>query len=380
MKKTKIVSILISSALLLTLGGISQAHSTKNKNEILLSGNKKVIENACVENGNGDLVLKNSNGQVISYLSVGEMLDIHSTYGNTSLVTVKETGSTGYISNQNSLIINSGDINNISPMDAQGYIINVSSTLNLRETPSMNGKVIKNLKNNTQIKILGKTKQWYKVSVNGTDGFVFAEYVAKANNNVSNSTINKNTTTNVSKTISKDTKSTTINTTPNSNKTVVNKASSSNKSKDINTTKNNTDTTKKQTDTYSYAATDSGSKLEQDITKANAFFSDKNYSECQKICKELLKNPKLTDNPRTQIEFILRESKYKAKYSSFSPEEAFEMLKDNLNIKPTDDCTFKVISYDSMYGRYAIDLTDNSNPSLSNLYIVQSSGDSYEAG
>lgn len=352
MKKTKIVSILISSALLLTLGGISQAHSTKNKNEILLSGNKKVIENACVENGNGDLVLKNSNGQVISYLSVGEMLDIHSTYGNTSLVTVKETGSTGYISNQNSLIINSGDINNISPMDAQGYIINVSSTLNLRETPSMNGKVIKNLKNNTQIKILGKTKQWYKVSVNGTDGFVFAEYVAKANNNVSNSTINKNTTTNVSKTISKD----------------------------INTTKNNTDTTKKQTDTYSYAATDSGSKLEQDITKANAFFSDKNYSECQKICKELLKNPKLTDNPRTQIEFILRESKYKAKYSSFSPEEAFEMLKDNLNIKPTDDCTFKVISYDSMYGRYAIDLTDNSNPSLSNLYIVQSSGDSYEAG
>ena len=190
MKKNKIMAIILSGAMIASVASgvtLSKKQNTNKvnkpiRNNILLSNrNQAISKNACVINGDGNLVLTNKDGKVVSYLSVGEMLKVQSTTGNRSLVTVQETGATGYISNSNILSIHSGDVNSITRMNRSGYIINVSNTVNLRKGPSMNDEVLTGLTNNTPIRITGKTGQWYRVSVNGTKGYVFEEYVGESN-------------------------------------------------------------------------------------------------------------------------------------------------------------------------------------------------------
>ena len=106
MKKNKIMALVISGALISTAIGASVVgtkgmNTVKNNkivthNQILLAkSNYSITKTACVINGNGSLVLTNKEGQTVSYISVGEMLNVHSTIGNKSFVTVQETGSTG---------------------------------------------------------------------------------------------------------------------------------------------------------------------------------------------------------------------------------------------------------------------------------------------
>ena len=203
MKKSKIIGIILSGSLILSMtGGVSMSniHNKKVESNILLAN--QVIKNACVINGDKELVLTNENGKIISYISVGEMLEVHSSTSSKSLVTVKETGAKGYISNKNVLNIGSGNINNVAKIDKAGYIINVSSVVNLRQAPNMSAQITQKLKNNTTAHIIGKTNQWYKVSVNGVEGYIFESYVAQSNKVNAELKDNKNN----SSTISNDTK------------------------------------------------------------------------------------------------------------------------------------------------------------------------------
>ena len=195
MKKNKILAIIISGVMIVTVSGaIGQTRKDskeniilkKVNNTLLINNNTNYSVNACVVNGNGRLVLTNKNGEIASYLSVGEMLKIQSVEGNKSLVTVEETGAKGYINNSNKIDINKGDINNITRMNKDGYIINVSNVVNLRKGPSMNYTVLEALSNSTHVKITGKTDQWYKVDVNGEKGYIFEEYVGEKNISQSN--------------------------------------------------------------------------------------------------------------------------------------------------------------------------------------------------
>ena len=209
MKKNKIMTLLISGALISTAMGASivgtnNISTVKNKemvtnNHILLAkSNYSITKTSCVINGNGSLVLTNKGGQTVSYISVGEMLNVHSTVGNKSLVTVKETGAKGYIDNSNILGIHNGDINNVSTMSKSGYIINVSNTVNFRVGPSMSDNVIMGLSNNTSVNILGKTNQWYKVSCNGHIGYIFNEYVGASTVNTTSNNDSKSVATSTS--------------------------------------------------------------------------------------------------------------------------------------------------------------------------------------
>ncbi|MGL4740865.1 MAG: SH3 domain-containing protein, partial [Sarcina sp.] len=203
MNKNKIISLLLSGAMLATISGTTgaivnnrKAANTSTKNITLLANHNAQDSTgyACVVNGNNKLVLTNKQGQIISYLSVGEMLHIGQVSGSNTFVTVKSTGANGYIANANMLNINNSTTNNITRMNRNGYVINVSSSVNLRQGPGMNTNVIAGLSNNTAIRITGKTGQWYRVSVNGTKGYIFEEYVAES---TTNATTNVNPTTTI---------------------------------------------------------------------------------------------------------------------------------------------------------------------------------------
>ena len=169
--------------------------NTKVVNKVLLAAPSSTVgERAVVVNtDNSPLVLysnASANSNITSYISVGEMLTIQSSGNNFYKVKVQETGAVGYISANNLQIITSGVNDAYNVVNKQGYIINVSSVVNLRDNATMNSNVLAKLSNNTKINVLGKQGEWYKVSCNGTIGYIYQEYVGLTNQVINNS--NKN--------------------------------------------------------------------------------------------------------------------------------------------------------------------------------------------
>ena len=115
------------------------------------------------------------------------MLTIESSGDNFYKVKVQETGAVGYISAHNLQIITSGVNDPYSVVNKEGYIINVSSRVNLRANATMSSNILAKLTNNTKINVLGKQGQWYKVNCNGTVGYIYQEYIG-INLNESNNT------------------------------------------------------------------------------------------------------------------------------------------------------------------------------------------------
>ena len=230
MARNKIAGLVLASALLVganTAHAHKHATSTQNKqttkvtkNEVLLANaNHKMVTNAMVVNGNGNLVLRNQgnkNGKIVSNLSVGEMLKIQSYSQNWYKVTVQETGSTGYISADNLRLIESGVNATPVEMNNNGQVINVSSSLNVRENATMASSVIDSLSNGDQVKVIAKQGEWYKINVNGTIGYVYGEYLnigsavstTSSNSTTSNKVANTQKATPVKKEVAKTNNST----------------------------------------------------------------------------------------------------------------------------------------------------------------------------
>ncbi|MGL5068119.1 MAG: GH25 family lysozyme [Sarcina sp.] len=207
MKKTKIMALLLSGAMVATMTG-SMAISQKSnkhktiKNNILLSAPAQTSNYGAVINGNDNLVLTNKSGQAIGYVSVGQMLKLGQNTGNSTKVTVEETGSTGYISNSNINYITSGTSSSLTRMNRKGSVVNVSTDVNVRSSATMNSSVLSTLTNNTALTITGKQGDWYRVNVNGIKGFVFSEYVAQLANSTATSSVPTNSTITTSNVVS----------------------------------------------------------------------------------------------------------------------------------------------------------------------------------
>ncbi|MPQ43380.1 SH3 domain-containing protein [Clostridium tarantellae] len=79
--------------------------------------------------------------------------------------------------------------NNTSPKieknNKKGIVV-VSSSLNLRKGPGINYSVINYLPNNKEVEILGENENWYKIRVNGEEGYVSMKYIKVISNNSSN--------------------------------------------------------------------------------------------------------------------------------------------------------------------------------------------------
>ena len=184
MKRSKILSLILGVGM---IGAVSVGiTSTKAQEQTTGVQNVRVLTNrttnqgyACVINGNGSLVLTNANGETTGYVSVGEMLSIKGQANGKTLVTVEETGISGYIDNSNMKMINSGVNSKLIQMNRRGHIINVSSDVHLRANATMDSSILANLSNSTNITITGQQGEWYRVNVNGVRGYIFGEYVGQ---------------------------------------------------------------------------------------------------------------------------------------------------------------------------------------------------------
>ncbi|MGL5616794.1 MAG: SH3 domain-containing protein, partial [Sarcina sp.] len=207
---------LATGAIAPTLSNATNANKNVPKtNDVLLA---KPVTNvsgqeAVVINGNNNLVLLNqANGTSInSYLSTGQMLTLMNKDGNFYQVKVQETGAVGYISTSNMQIIQSGVNSPFVQKISDGSIINVSTAVHLRAQPDMQAGILKNLKEGSNVEILGTQGQWVKVNVGGTIGYVYQTYVS--NGTTSNST--NNTTTNSQNTTGQTVTSNKVNTATN---------------------------------------------------------------------------------------------------------------------------------------------------------------------
>ncbi len=234
MLKHKIIDIIMGTLMISgVLIGASSINNTKITNDntkvinkVLLSAPSSVSERAVVINtDNSPLVLyskASSNSTITSYISVGEMLTILSSGDNFYKVKVQETGAIGYISAHNLQIITSGINDPYSTVNKDGYIINVSSKVNLRANATMGSNILAKLSNNTKINVLGKQGEWYKVNCNGTVGYIYQEYVGI---NIINSSSDNN---------GKQVKSTVSNSTSSSVNTSINSNNKNNQNKNIN--------------------------------------------------------------------------------------------------------------------------------------------------
>ena len=59
----------------------------------------------------------------------------------------------------------------------KGRVVLLNGTLNLRESPSISAKVLKNIPNKTILNITDEYNGWYKTSFDGESGYVNASYV-----------------------------------------------------------------------------------------------------------------------------------------------------------------------------------------------------------
>ena len=194
MLKHKIISIIMGSLMLSgALIGVNNINNinrindnTKIVNKVLLASPSSIVgERAVVVNtDNSPLVLyskASGSSNITSYISVGEMLTIENSGDNFYKVKVQETGAVGYISAHNLQIITSGVNEPCNVVNKVGYIINVSSRVNLRVNATMSSNILAKLSNNTKVNVFGKQGQWYKVNCDGTVGYIYEEYVGISN-------------------------------------------------------------------------------------------------------------------------------------------------------------------------------------------------------
>ena len=272
-----IISAVLGSTTLAKAENINTKHAV---NKILLSnvvqndGNQAVVVNTT----GAPLVLysnDNTSSKISSYISVGEMLTIQNSTNGFYKVKVHETGAIGYIAKSNLQKIESGVNASYTSINKKGMIINVSSAVHLRQNATMNSAILNNLGNKTNINILGKQGQWYKVSYNGTVGYIYETYVATLNQNISG-IVNSNKTT----TSSNSVKGATSNITSNS-KVVVPTKPTVNKTESHKTTPAKNTVNKAETNSGNKSTATSSSvkgSNNEIIPNGNIIYSAKSYA------------------------------------------------------------------------------------------------------
>ncbi|MBU5299633.1 SH3 domain-containing protein [Clostridium sporogenes] len=95
--------------------------------------------------------------------------------------------SSNYISSSNNS--NSSSDNNSSTSTGRGTVklSSTSSSLNLRENPSLSSKILGGLSHGSSVDILGKTGSWYKIKYGSKIGYVSSQFITTSNS--SNSSV-----------------------------------------------------------------------------------------------------------------------------------------------------------------------------------------------
>lgn len=175
MKKTKLIAMMMTGALLMPMANVGRTTYAK---EVV-----KTAVTATVENNREFISVKSNaklvdaNGKELSKVSTGDMAVKLETKDGKTLVKLVKTGAEGYLEEGSIMHITDGDVNKIEAKDTHGAIKNVDTLVNVRALPSIKSEIKDVLTNNTGVKILGKTGDWYQVNVGGVKGYIFSNYV-----------------------------------------------------------------------------------------------------------------------------------------------------------------------------------------------------------
>ena len=175
MKKTKLIAMMMTGALLMPMANVGRTTYAK---EVV-----KTAVTATVENNREFISVKSNaklvdaNGKELSKVSTGDMAVKLETKDGKTLVKLVKTGAEGYLEEGSIMHITDGDVNKIEAKDTHGAIKNVDTLVNVRALPSIKSEIKDVLTNNTGVKILGKTGEWYQVNVGGVKGYIFSNYV-----------------------------------------------------------------------------------------------------------------------------------------------------------------------------------------------------------
>ncbi|MFL0196665.1 SH3 domain-containing protein [Clostridium sp. WILCCON 0269] len=197
--------------------GTTSSGSTQNNSSSTSTNTYQPVSSGSYESGmvnisNTSSVLNIRNGagtsfSILGYLKKGDTVQVVGTVGN--WYKIKLNSSYGYVSSDyismgnsssttnnatqqlssNSSTQNSG--NSTSPSSGYVKLSSASSTLNLRNSPQ--GAIIGSIASGTAVNIIGSNGGWYKVTVNGSTGYVYSSYISTSQTQNTSSTVAANT-------------------------------------------------------------------------------------------------------------------------------------------------------------------------------------------
>lgn len=203
MNRNKIAALIFAVSTICVVSAHSEnAYATEHKNSNQLEENNKTrtVTKGQVVNVSTNLRIRKSpstSSSVVGYLTNGEIFNIDGKEGSWYKININ--GKAGYIHgdyvkevNGNSNSNNSGNNSNLDTSLAgkMGTVINVSTSLRVRQSPSTNSSVVGGLRGGQTFEIKGKTGDWYYINANGLTGHIHGDYVQVGGGSSSNNSGN----------------------------------------------------------------------------------------------------------------------------------------------------------------------------------------------
>ncbi|MDK0617253.1 SH3 domain-containing protein [Clostridium perfringens] len=201
MNRNKIAALIFAVSTVCVVSAHSEnAYATEHKNSNQLEENNQTrsVKKGQVINVSTNLRIRkspNTSSDVIGYLTNGEIFNIDGKEG--SWYKINANGKVGYIhgdyvkevsGNSNSSSNNSGSNSNLdtSLSGKKGTVVNVSTSLRVRQSPSTSSSVVGSLRGGQTFEIKGKSGSWYYINSNGLTGYIHGDYVQVGENSSNN--------------------------------------------------------------------------------------------------------------------------------------------------------------------------------------------------
>ena len=201
MNRNKIAALIFAVSTVCVVSAHSKnAYATEHKNSNQLEENNQTrsVKKGQVINVSTNLRIRkspNTSSDVIGYLTNGEIFNIDGKEG--SWYKINANGKVGYIhgdyvkevsGNSNSNSNNSGSNSNLDTSLAgkKGTVVNVSTSLRVRQSPSTSSSVVGSLRGGQTFEIKGKSGSWYYINANGLTGYIHGDYVQVGGSNSNN--------------------------------------------------------------------------------------------------------------------------------------------------------------------------------------------------
>ncbi|KXA14951.1 SH3 domain-containing protein [Clostridium perfringens] len=201
MNRNKIAALIFAVSTVCVVSAHSEnAYATEHKNSNQLEENNQTrsVKKGQVINVSTNLRIRKSpstSSAVVGYLTNGEVFNIDGKEG--SWYKINANGKVGYIhgdyvkevsGNSNSSSNNSGSNSNLDTSLAgkKGTVVNVSTYLRVRQSPSTSSSVVGSLRGGQTFEIKGKSGSWYYINSNGLTGYIHGDYVQVGENSSNN--------------------------------------------------------------------------------------------------------------------------------------------------------------------------------------------------